>query len=144
MSKEERQKFLQAFPETFFQVLLLRLKQNSGISACGFFNVNRSLVTSFLATTFTYWVILVQFQHMWTQFAFETCQKIVNFHHSSSKDPDKCDKFPLVLIWVLWCAAGWGDQKRSNIWYLSFPFFWLLILGQRKTHSNFFCQCFIS
>merc|ERR550517_356077 len=43
------------------QVLIRKLKRWSHISACGFFTVNRSLVTSFLATTFTYWVILVQF-----------------------------------------------------------------------------------
>merc|ERR1712062_131952 len=43
------------------QVLIRKLKRQSKISACGFFTVDRSLVTSFLATTFTYWVILVQF-----------------------------------------------------------------------------------
>ena len=43
------------------QVLIRKLKRWSHISACGFFTVDRSLVTAFLATTFTYWVILVQF-----------------------------------------------------------------------------------
>ena len=43
------------------QVLIRKLERWSRISACGFFTVDRSLVTSFLATTFTYWVILVQF-----------------------------------------------------------------------------------
>ena len=46
------------------KVLMLQLRENSKISACGFFVVDRSLVTSFLATTFTYWVILIQFQTM--------------------------------------------------------------------------------
>ena len=45
----------------FFQMLILKLRRYSQISACGFFTVDRSLVTSFLSTTFTYWVILVQF-----------------------------------------------------------------------------------
>ena len=44
-----------------FQMLLLRFRRFSKISACGYFTVDRSLVTSFLGTTFTYWVILVQF-----------------------------------------------------------------------------------
>ena len=44
-----------------FQMLLLRFRRFSQISACGYFTVDRSLVTSFLGTTFTYWVILVQF-----------------------------------------------------------------------------------
>ena len=46
---------------TLSQVLIRRLKRWSHVSACGFFTVDRSLVTAFLATTFTYWVILVQF-----------------------------------------------------------------------------------
>jgi len=46
------------------KVLMLQLRENSKVSACGFFIVDRSLVTSFLATTFTYWVILIQFQTM--------------------------------------------------------------------------------
>ena len=45
----------------FLQILLLKLRRYSRISACGFFTVDRSLVTSFLGTTFTYWVIFVQF-----------------------------------------------------------------------------------
>ena len=68
-------KFLTDNPWTFYQVLLLRLKQNSRISACGFFNVDRSLVTSFLATTFTYWVILVQFQTMWSLFDMQVLHR---------------------------------------------------------------------
>ena len=43
------------------KLYMSRLKRQSGMSAHGFFRVNRGLVTSFLATTFTYWVILVQF-----------------------------------------------------------------------------------
>ena len=46
------------------QVLIYKMKQHSEISAFGFFTVDRSLVTSFLANTFTYWVILVQFIKM--------------------------------------------------------------------------------
>ena len=51
--------FVSQFPH--FQMLLLRFRRFSKISACGYFTVDRSLVTSFLGTTFTYWVILVQF-----------------------------------------------------------------------------------
>ena len=51
--------FISQFPH--FQMLLLRFRRFSQISACGYFTVDRSLVTSFLGTTFTYWVILVQF-----------------------------------------------------------------------------------
>ena len=43
------------------QVLIYKLKRYSEISAFGFFTIDRTLFTSFLATTFTLWVILVQF-----------------------------------------------------------------------------------
>ena len=36
------------------------LRKVSVITACDFFTVDRGLVTSFLATTFTYWVVLIQ------------------------------------------------------------------------------------
>ena len=52
------------FPYSLFQLVKLyisKLRGCSTISAGGFFIVNRSLVTSFLATSFTYWVILIQF-----------------------------------------------------------------------------------
>jgi hypothetical protein len=43
------------------QLYIRQLRSCSTITASGFFPVNRALVTSFLATTFTYWVILIQF-----------------------------------------------------------------------------------
>ena len=42
-------------------VLIRQLKRQFHISACGFFIVDRNLVTAFLATIFTYWITLVQF-----------------------------------------------------------------------------------
>ena len=67
---------------TLPQVLIRRLKRWSHVSACGFFTVDRSLVTAFLATTFTYWVILVQFTqtaNSWKgSFIFKSSIQVVN------------------------------------------------------------------
>ena len=41
-------------------VLIQKLSNNSRITAAGFFILNKSLVTSFVATTLTYWIILIQ------------------------------------------------------------------------------------
>ena len=68
-----------SFPH--FQMLLLRFRRFSQISACGYFTVDRSLVTSFLGTTFTYWVILVQFtqtvENWRTDLKFEKCLDVL-------------------------------------------------------------------
>ena len=39
---------------------LEKLAVTTKMTACELFTVDRGLVTSFLATTFTYWVVLIQ------------------------------------------------------------------------------------
>ena len=115
MSTRDRQNSLQTIPWTFYQVLLLRLKQNSGISACGFFNVDRSLVTSFLATTFTYWVILVQFQTMWSLFDMQVLHRhilhLICVYHCIRQ---KNTHFLVQNYVCLLCISHWSHSRETS------------------------------
>ena len=133
MSTRDRQNSLQTIPWTFYQVLLLRLKQNSGISACGFFNVDRSLVTSFLATTFTYWVILVQFQTMWSLFDMQVLHRhilhLICVYHCIRQ---KNTHFLVQNYVCLLCISHWSHSRETSTqkrW---------CALGQIKPTSPFF------
>ena len=52
---------LTVFVRQVCQLYVKKLQAGAVMTASGYFTVNNSLVTSFLGTTFTYWVILIQF-----------------------------------------------------------------------------------